>query len=276
MADIWNIGGALLGGLLSSGDSTKTATDTKAPYAPAQPWINSNIASGQSLQSQYQAQPLSMGQIQAYGNSLGLSDGFRRQAGDLTQQMNSMKQFDRNDPTAKPTQFNFSSAAPDVNTVNQSLMASLPSASIGNLAQKASASNYGGLLGNSSSPSSFHPAATNLTDQQWADVKAMRDDVGWNNPFDRAGLEGFMAALGGSPMMAYNIVQNQIPYLNNYTAMRNASNAQAADTAAVNAMNSNGTSSSSGNSGWSSMGGLSLGDSNRSAIAAANGYGGGV
>jgi hypothetical protein len=139
MADMWNIGGALLGGLLGNQSSTQSTSNTQQPYAPAQPWIQSNINSGQNLQKQYQANPLSAGQIGAYGNSLGLTQGFRDQAGDLIQQMNSMKQFDRNNPTGKATQFNFTSA-PQSSNVQNSLLSSLPAQSVGLLADNAMAS----------------------------------------------------------------------------------------------------------------------------------------
>lgn len=136
MADLWNIGGALLGGLLGNQSSTQSTSNTVNPYAPAQPWINSNIASGQSLQKQYQAQPLSTGQIAAYGNALGLTEGFRNQASDLISQMNSMNQFDRNNPTAKATRFNFTSAPTEKvqSNVTNSLLSSLPTQSLGLLA----------------------------------------------------------------------------------------------------------------------------------------------
>lgn len=140
----WNIGGALLGGLL--GGQSSTQTTSKDPYAPAQPWINSNIQSGQNLQAQYQAQPLSLGQIQAYGNALGLTDGFRNQASSLVGQMNNMRQFDRNKPTQRATQFNFNSA-PDTSAQSmQTTINSLPQASQLDLGRRIV---EGGLLGNS-------------------------------------------------------------------------------------------------------------------------------
>lgn len=131
---MWNIGGALLGGLLGGQSSTQSNTQTKNPYAPAQPYINQTINSGMGLQQQYQAQPLSLGQIGAYANSQGLTDGFRAQAADLTSQMNSMAQFDRNDPTAKPTQFNFTNAPADTSQTLNTVFSSLPSQSQGLLA----------------------------------------------------------------------------------------------------------------------------------------------
>lgn len=140
---MWNIGGALLGGLLGGQSSTQGATNTTNPYAPAQPWINQNINSGMSLQKQYQAQPLSLGQLEAYGNAQGLSDGFRSQAGSLTNQMNGMRQFDRSNPTQRATQFNFTDAPADQQKSMQSFVGSLPTQSAGLLAENAMASALG-------------------------------------------------------------------------------------------------------------------------------------
>lgn len=48
------------------------------------------------------------------------------------------------------------------------------------------------------------PSNSNLTDAQWADIKAMRDAYGWDNPVDQAGLKGFgmfTAGMLGAPGM---------------------------------------------------------------------------
>ena len=102
---LWDIGGALLGGLIG-GDDTETSSQ-KSPWAPAQPWLQSNIGSGQTLQNFYQKNPFSQAQLNAYGNSAALTDNFRNTSGSLINQMNNMKQFARSNPEAKPTQFNF-------------------------------------------------------------------------------------------------------------------------------------------------------------------------
>ena len=102
---LWNIAGALAGGLFG-GDDTETSSQ-KSPWAPAQPWLQSNIGSGQTLQNFYQKNPFSQAQLNAYGNSAALTDNFRNTSGSLINQMNNMKQFDRSNPEAKPTQFNF-------------------------------------------------------------------------------------------------------------------------------------------------------------------------
>jgi len=103
---LWNIAGALAGGLFG-GDDTETSKQ-QSPWGPAQPWIQSNIGSGQTLQNYYQQNPFSQSQLNAYGNSAALTDNFRNTSASLIDQMNGMKQFDRSNPEAKPTQFNFS------------------------------------------------------------------------------------------------------------------------------------------------------------------------
>ena len=164
--DMWNIGGALLGGLLGGQSSTQSTTQSRDPYAPAQPWINSNINSGQSLQKQYQAQPLSLGQIGAYANSQGLTDGFRAQAAGLTSQMNNMRQFDRNNPTQRATQFNFNSA-PDTSAQSmQTTINALPQASQLDLGRRIV---EGGLLGNSQSSDSSRTTADD-TGTPWGGI----------------------------------------------------------------------------------------------------------
>lgn len=105
---LWDIGGALLGGLMGGSDSTQSSSNERTPWAPAQPWLQSNIGSGQTLQNSYQQNPFSQAQLNAYGNSAALTDNFRNTSASLIDQMNGMKQFDRSNPEAKPTQFNFS------------------------------------------------------------------------------------------------------------------------------------------------------------------------
>ena len=167
MADMWQIGGALLGGLMGGQSSTQSTTQSRDPYAPAQPWINSNINSGMGLQKQYQAQPLSLGQIGAYANSQGLTDGFRAQATDLTSQMNNMRQFDRSNPTQRATQFNFNSA-PDTSAQSmQTTINSLPQASQLDLGRRIV---EGGLLGNPSGGSSGSYRSTEDGGTPWGGI----------------------------------------------------------------------------------------------------------
>lgn len=65
--------GALLGGG-SSGGGTQTNTNT--PWAPAQPWLQNNITTGQNLQDYYQSHPLNSMQQQGYQNLAGNLDNW--------------------------------------------------------------------------------------------------------------------------------------------------------------------------------------------------------
>lgn len=100
------VAGAVLGGL-SSKDKSATTTADRAPWAPAQSWITQNIANGQNLQNAYAAQPFSQGQINAYGNSQALTDNFRSTANSLIPQIGAQKQFDRTNPLARVTSYNY-------------------------------------------------------------------------------------------------------------------------------------------------------------------------
>lgn len=222
---MWNIGGALLGGLLGGQSSTQGTSNTSNPYAPAQPWINSNIASGQSLQKQYQAQPLSLGQIGAYANSQGLTDGFRAQAASLTNQMNNMRQFDRNNPTQRATQFNFTDAPANQQQSMQTVINSLPQASQVDLGRRIV---EGGLMGNPAGGSSGAYRAAeeggtpwggigvgNLTDQINGDAMATFKQI---SPFSV--VAGGLAALyqkdkaEKEALAAANAAADPIGYLN--------------------------------------------------------------
>jgi hypothetical protein len=96
--------GGLLGGSSSGGGQQTVNRD---PWAPAQDWLKSNIASGQNLQNQYMTNPFSAYQQQAYGSSQQLSENARAVLGNLIPQMNGFTGFDRNNPTARPTGFSF-------------------------------------------------------------------------------------------------------------------------------------------------------------------------
>lgn len=110
--DLWNIGGALLGGLMGGGDQEQTSTAKSEPWSYAQPWMIDNIESGKRLQEHYQQNPFSTQQEKAYGNSFGLSDRVRALAPSLVTQMSSRVPFDRTNPLARPAAYNFSAAAP--------------------------------------------------------------------------------------------------------------------------------------------------------------------
>lgn len=104
--DLFGLAGGLLGAL-GSGDSKQSQSSTKTPYGPATGWLDSNIADGIALQNYYKQNPFSTAQQNAYGNSLGLSNGFRNVMGGLNKQMSSTQYFDRSNPLARPQSYNF-------------------------------------------------------------------------------------------------------------------------------------------------------------------------
>ena len=110
----------------SSGGGAGTTTNTKEPWAAAAPWIQQNLAQGQQLQQQYTDQPFSQAQQQAYTNQAAQSDYMRQLIPSLLGQMsNQTLGFDRNNPEAKPTAYNFL-LNPDgtQNTTNAGLLGS--------------------------------------------------------------------------------------------------------------------------------------------------------
>ena len=66
-------------GLLAGGQSSKqTQTADKSPWEPAQPWIKSNLATGQDLQSHYQQNPFNAQQKTGYQNLFSGVDNFNQ------------------------------------------------------------------------------------------------------------------------------------------------------------------------------------------------------
>lgn len=104
--DLFSLAGGLLGAF-GSGDKKQTDTKTSEPWGPAQPWIQQNIQNGQDLQRHYQQNPFSQQQLNAYGNASALNSGFMNALPGLLGQMNGQRQFDRNSPLMRPSQFNF-------------------------------------------------------------------------------------------------------------------------------------------------------------------------
>ena len=73
-------GGAILGGLLGSagsGNTTTGATQSRDPWAPAQPFILKNLQNEADLQSYYQKTPFNQQQQQGYSNLFGDIGNFR-------------------------------------------------------------------------------------------------------------------------------------------------------------------------------------------------------
>jgi len=70
-------GASIIGGLLGSKNKAPTTTQKSEPWSAVQPWLKDNIATGQKLQAQYEAQPFSPLQQQAYANLFADNDNFR-------------------------------------------------------------------------------------------------------------------------------------------------------------------------------------------------------
>lgn len=100
------VGGALLGGGKSGGGAGAT-TATKEPWAEAAPWLKDNIKTGQSLQAQYAANPFNNQQLNAYGNMGNTAAYANKLIPDLMGQLGTQTGYDRSNPKAKPTAFDF-------------------------------------------------------------------------------------------------------------------------------------------------------------------------
>lgn len=89
-------------GAASSGDQTQSSTQNREPWGPAQDWIRQNIGIGQGLQQQYQQQPFSATQQQAYGNQFGLLNSANQSMPAWMQGMQAnasgANNYDRNNP----------------------------------------------------------------------------------------------------------------------------------------------------------------------------------
>lgn len=137
------IAGAVVGGLMSdSGGSNRnggagTQTASKEPWSAAQPWLRSNLASGQTMQSQYAAAPFNDAQLTAYGN-MGAQSDYMRQIipGLLGTASRQQLGWDRANPDARPERYRFDAAGdttPGATTqALGGLLGSLSGQSIGN------------------------------------------------------------------------------------------------------------------------------------------------
>lgn len=89
-----------------------TQTQSKEPWAPAQPWLLSNIVQGQAMQNQYAAQPFSPKQQAAYDNSYAQSDYMRGLIPSLLNQLQGQPiGFDPSNPTAKQKAWDWNALA---------------------------------------------------------------------------------------------------------------------------------------------------------------------
>lgn len=100
----------VVGGMMSDsgGGGGQSQSTTKQPWMPATPWLMDNLAQGQRLQGQYQAQPFNAQQQQAYGNQANQSAYMRAAVPSLLRQMQGNQiGFDRSNPNARPAAFNW-------------------------------------------------------------------------------------------------------------------------------------------------------------------------
>ena len=92
----------------SGGGGGQSQSTSKQPWMPATPWLMNNLASGQRLQSQYEAQPFNAQQQQAFGNQANQSAYMRAAVPSLLRQMQGNQiGFDRSNPNARPAAFNW-------------------------------------------------------------------------------------------------------------------------------------------------------------------------
>jgi hypothetical protein len=96
------------GGGTQTNGGAGTQTATKEPWAAAQPWIMNNLQTGQNLQNRYAAQPFSDQQNQAYQNQANQASYMRGLVPSLLGQISGQQVgYDRSNPNARPTAFNF-------------------------------------------------------------------------------------------------------------------------------------------------------------------------
>lgn len=99
--------GGLLGGASGGGSTSATQTASKEPWAPAVPWITSNLQAGQDLQKYYQQTPFNAIQQGAYANLLTGNDYVNSMIPGLLSQMSQSQGFDRSNPRARPQTYQF-------------------------------------------------------------------------------------------------------------------------------------------------------------------------
>lgn len=117
----YGVGTAVVGGIMNSGSSQGgTTTQNKTPWAPAIPWLQNQIATGQGLQQYYQQNPFNPQQQQAYSNMAGNSNYARQLASSVLGQMNNYKPFSQANPSAQFQPYQFPSmGAPQASQPSQ-------------------------------------------------------------------------------------------------------------------------------------------------------------
>lgn len=114
------VGGAVAGAAATSlmnkggggGNGGATTTESKTPWEPAQPWIMSNLQTGQNLQGYYQQNPFNALQQGSYANLLGNNDYINQMVPGMLGQFSQQQGFDRNNPRAQPMAIQFPQMQP--------------------------------------------------------------------------------------------------------------------------------------------------------------------
>jgi len=138
-----SVAGAVVGGVMNGGGSSTnggagTQTQSKEPWAAAQPWILNNLVQGQALQNQYLQSPFNPQQQAAYGRMGNQTAYMGALTPSLLGQLSSQQVgFDRSNPNYRPPAFNFDG--------NTGMGSGVPAG--GSLLQSGSQPQSGGLLG---------------------------------------------------------------------------------------------------------------------------------
>jgi len=99
--------GGLLGGMGGGSSQGGTTTQSRDPWAAAQPWMQQNIATGQNLQNYYAQNPFNAQQLGAY-KDLSQGNAYMKElVPSLLAQFSQQQGFDRTNPQAKPKAINF-------------------------------------------------------------------------------------------------------------------------------------------------------------------------
>lgn len=131
------VGGAAVGAvgsmMSSSGSKTNggagTTTGTKEPWLQAQPWIMNNMNSGQTLQNQYTQNPFNAQQLGAHQALSGQTGYMNALVPSLLGQISSQPVgFDRSNPNARPTAYNFNGTGSNTGSGSGGLLGMLSGA----------------------------------------------------------------------------------------------------------------------------------------------------
>lgn len=106
------VAGAAIGvvgnAMTDKGGGAGSSTASKEPWAPAAPWLEEQIKTGQGLQAQYQQTPFNAQQLAAYGNMGRQTDYMNNLVPDLLGQISNQRGgFDRSNTNGRVTPYTF-------------------------------------------------------------------------------------------------------------------------------------------------------------------------